>query len=89
MTTATTFIAGASAALAFVAALYFLRFWRVTGDRFFLIFAVAFAVFGGNRVALTVVAQEHDTWIFTLRLIAFALIVVAIVDKNRPRRPSA
>lgn len=86
MTTTTTFIAGASAALSFVAALFFLRFWRATGDRFFALFAVAFVVFGGNRIALTVVVQEHKTWIYLLRLIAFALILAAIVDKNRPTR---
>jgi hypothetical protein len=86
MTTATTFMAGASAVLAAVAALFFLRFWRMSGDRFFLLFALAFAVLAGNRIALTVIPREQDTWIYTLRLIAFAVIIVAIVDKNRPRR---
>jgi hypothetical protein len=86
MTTATTFIAGASGALAAVAALFFLRFWRISGDRFFLLFALAFAVFAGNRIAITVIPREQDTWIYTLRLVAFAVIIVAIVDKNRPRR---
>jgi len=85
MTTATTFIAGASAALAAVAALFFLRFWRVSGDRFFLLFALAFAVIAGNRCAITIIPREQDTWIYTLRLIAFAVIILAIIDKNRPR----
>lgn len=85
MTTATTFIAGASGALAAVAALFFLRFWRMSSDRFFLLFALAFAVLAGNRIAITVIPREQDTWIYTLRLIAFAVIIVAIVDKNRPR----
>jgi hypothetical protein len=85
-TTATTFIAGASGALAAVAALLFLRFWRMSGDRLFGLFALAFAVFAGNRIAITVIPREQDTWIYTLRLVAFAVIIVAIVDKNRPRR---
>jgi uncharacterized protein DUF5985 len=86
MTTATTFIAGASGALAAVAALLFLRFWRMSGDRLFGLFALAFAVIAGNRIAITVIPREQDTWIYTLRLVAFAVIIVAIVDKNRPRR---
>lgn len=87
MSGAVTFIAGASGALSGVAALYFGRFWRVSGDRFFAFFALAFALFAANRIALTAVDQEHAVWVYVFRLAAFVLILVAIVDKNRPRRP--
>lgn len=85
MSTAVTFIAGATAALSAVAGLYFFRFWRLSRDRFFLVFAAAFAVFSANRIALSVVAAENDAWIFACRLIAFLLIAAAIVEKNRAR----
>lgn len=81
-----TFIAGATAALSAVAAVYFGRFWRLSGDRFFAFFALAFALFAANRIALRAVDQEHAAWVYVFRLAAFVLILVAIVDKNRPRR---
>ena len=88
MSNAVVFVAGASAALAGAASVFFLRFWRGTGDRFFLLFAAAFAVFAGNRVVLLVQRGHGDegTWAYLIRLVAFLLILAAIVDKNRESR---
>lgn len=71
-----------------VAALFFLRFWRDTRDRFFLLFAIAFVIEGLNRalLGLTGVSQEHEPFFYLVRLFAFGLILVAIVDKNRTGR---
>ena len=44
------FLLGATAFGCLVVALFFGRFWRVTGDRFFMLMAGAFAVFGLNRI---------------------------------------
>jgi hypothetical protein len=68
-----------------VAGLFFLRFWRQTGDRLFLIFAVSFWILGAQRLALALTTQllESNTWLYLVRLFAFLLILVAIVDKNR------
>ena len=68
-----------------VTGLFFLRFWRETRDRLFLIFAVAFWLLGVQRLAL---AFSHDmsedhTGLYLVRLFAFLLILGAIVDKNR------
>jgi hypothetical protein len=68
-----------------VAALFFLRFWRETGDRLFLIFAGAFGVLGLQRLALALsheMIEEHPG-LYLVRLFAFLLILGAIVDKNR------
>jgi hypothetical protein len=83
------FFMGATAMGFGVAGLFFLRFWRQTGDRLFLIFALAFGLLAGIRVALafTQEVSEAHTFLYTLRFVAFLLILVAIVDKNRPRRP--
>jgi hypothetical protein len=68
-----------------VAGLFFLRFWRQTRDRLFLIFAIAFWLLGAQRLALVLTAQliESHTWLYLVRLFAFLLILLAIVDKNR------
>lgn len=71
-----------------VAALLFLRFWRTSKDRLFLFFAVAFALEAVNRAlyAWNGARSEEATLYFVTRLIAFALILWAIVDKNLGRR---
>ncbi|HEU4955206.1 MAG TPA: DUF5985 family protein, partial [Gemmatimonadales bacterium] len=60
-------------------------FWRDTRDRLFLIFAVAFWIFGVQRLALTLSRDmvEDQTGLYLVRLFAFLLILAAIVDKNR------
>lgn len=75
-----------------VAGLFFLRFWRETRDRLFLAFAVAFWMLGIQRMALIVVpepAVDTVTSLYLIRLAAFVLILLAILDKNRAHRPPA
>jgi hypothetical protein len=69
--------------------LFFLRFWRMSRDRLFLMFAAAFWIYGFHRVGLSMIADNHEirTWLYVVRLLAFLLILVAIVDKNRRRHP--
>jgi hypothetical protein len=71
-----------------VCGLFFLRFWRITHDRLFLIFSAAFWVFGIQRLALGLIepVQEWQTGLYAVRLLGFLLILVAIVDKNRTRK---
>lgn len=79
------FFMGAIAMASVVAALFFLRFWRDTGDRLFLIFAAAFLLLAVTRLGLAMsqVQQEGHTHWYWVRLVAFVLILLAIVDKNR------
>jgi hypothetical protein len=68
-----------------VAGLFFLRFWRETHDRLFGIFAGAFWLLALQRLLLALF-QDPDSeqlWLYGIRLLAFVLILVAIVDKNR------
>ena len=78
-------IAGALAAGYAVAGLFFLRFWSRTRDRLFLMFAVAFWLLSVQRIATVVTASwlEDSTSLYVLRLVAFLIILVAIIDKNR------
>jgi uncharacterized membrane protein HdeD (DUF308 family) len=80
------FIMGASAMASFIAGLFFMRFFRDTRDRLFLIFAMAFWLLGITRFLLTWTDADTEThtYLYTFRLTAFALILYAIVDKNRP-----
>lgn len=68
-----------------VAALFFLRFWRQSGDTLFAIFAASFLLLAAGQalLALTNVPVEERSWIYLLRLAAFTLIIFGIVHKNR------
>jgi quinol-cytochrome oxidoreductase complex cytochrome b subunit len=79
------FLFGTVAMASLVAALFFLRFWRQTRDRFFLFFALAFAVDAVGRTVLGLQAlpTEHEPLIYGGRLVTFVLILAAILDKNR------
>jgi hypothetical protein len=79
------FLLGAVAALALVAALFFLRAWRRTGDGLFLAFAAAFVLEAANRTALAVTPQSSEDLPvpYLIRLGAYALILVGVAVKNR------
>jgi hypothetical protein len=78
------FLMGAITLAWFVAALFFVRFWRETRDRLFLLFAIAFVILALTRIVMVVlnpVGDEH-IHVYLLRLAAYCLILTAIVDKN-------
>ena len=79
------FIMGAIAMASGVVALFFLKFWFETRDRLFAMFALAFLLLGITRVGLATSLQdlEPQTGWYWMRLAAFLLILLAIVDKNR------
>jgi hypothetical protein len=65
------------------AGLFFLRFWRKTHDRLFLMFAIAFWLLGVIRIAMVALGQPgEDHYLYWFRLAAYLLILVAIIDKN-------
>jgi len=78
-------LVGAVAMACLVAAVFFLRFWRATRDRFFLLFALSFAIEGVNRVVLFlfVGVNEDVPAYYAVRLVAYGLILAAIIGKNR------
>ena len=82
-------ILGAVAMASFVAALFFIRFWRDTGDRLFLLFAIAFGADAVTRtlLALVTISEEYQPLFYLGRLLTFGLILLAIIDKNRSRKP--
>ena len=79
------FLVGATGMGCLVIAAFFLRFWRGTGDRFFLLFALGFAAFAVNRCVLAALDEDAEArvGVYIVRLLAFLLLIAAVVDKNR------
>ena len=85
------FIDGMIMTMLLAAGVFFLRYWRGSGDRLYAMFALAFFILGVNRALLAVYAhtgdsgQEHHAVLYAIRLAAFLLILLAIIDKNRAK----
>ena len=77
----------ASGTLALIIGLFFARFWRDTGDRLFGFFGAAFWLLAISWTLLAIYdpTAESRPYIFAIRLVAFLLIITAILDKNRAR----
>lgn len=71
-----------------MAALFFLRYWRIGRERLFLFLSVAFVAFSASWAALAMItpSYEHRSVVYLLRLLAFAAIMIGIADKNRRSR---
>lgn len=82
------FLYGAIAMASAVAGLVFLRFYRRTHDRFFLYFVASFWLEAIGRwcTAMWHLSDDSSVPIYVLRIIAYGLILAAIVDKNLARR---
>jgi hypothetical protein len=76
---------GAMAMAFAVAGMFFYRFWQKTGDRLFALFSLSFFVWAVNRIAIVVANQQGDRgdYYYWVRFLAFAIILTAILDKNR------
>ena len=79
------FVSGLIVALCMVAALVFLKFWRQSHDRLFGFFSGAFFLLGLNYVLLAFNPRESEirAYLYVIRLAAFVIIIVGILDKNR------
>ena len=81
------FLLGVIATTSLIAAAFFLKFWRQTRDALFLAFSAAFLIEGINRASVLFIERpdEGHPSIYIVRFLAFLLILVAIVNKNRRR----
>jgi hypothetical protein len=81
------FLSGA-VVLGFVTcALFFMRFWKRSREGLFLAFGLAFFLFGLGQTILTVgsIPTEERGSIYLIRLVAYLLILTAIIRQNRAR----
>lgn len=79
---------GGIATTSILVGMLFLRFWRTSHDRFFMFFALSFLLEGANRLVLgsSGLVNEDAPVYYLVRLLSYGLILVAILDKNIPRR---
>jgi hypothetical protein len=79
------FLHGAITLASLAISVFFLRFWRSTHERLFLMFSAAFWLLGIHWLLASAFphlsAQAH-----LLRFAAFVLIATAVLDKNRQTR---
>jgi hypothetical protein len=78
---------GAISMACLIAGVFFLRFWRDTKDRFFLLFALSFFIEGLNRFALGLTSDPNEArpFFYFVRFLSFCLILAAIALKNLPK----
>jgi hypothetical protein len=81
------FLSGGVMFACWVAGLFFLRFWRRTHDRLFGLFALAFWLLALERVMLLALdpvwADETRAYVYSIRSLAYLVILAAILEKNR------
>lgn len=82
------FLWGVLAMACVVAAMFFFQYWRMSRDRLFAYFSLAFAAMSVDWLGHALVASTDPARaeVYVIRLFAFVLIIVAIVDKNRQAR---
>jgi hypothetical protein len=78
------FLLGIIVTCSIVASGFFWKFYRQTRDVLFLAFAAAFLIEGINRISFLMIdsPNEGSPAIYIVRLVAFLLILAAIVRKN-------
>jgi hypothetical protein len=67
-----------------IAGLFFFRFWWRTSDVLFVYFGISFFILAVSQAAsaLAAIPSEDLTWIYLLRLAAFTLLIIGIIQKN-------
>jgi hypothetical protein len=81
----TALLDGARVFASLTVALCFLRLGRSSGDRLYHVFAIAFVLLAVSSALIRLGGElgERSALTFVPRLIAFGLIIAAIIDKNR------
>lgn len=79
------FLSGAIVMGFAVACLLFLNYFRKTRKSLFLIFAASFALLSINYflLAITQIPNEERSFLYVIRLLAFSLIIFAIVRSSK------
>jgi hypothetical protein len=67
-----------------IAALFFVRYWKMTGDRFFLFFAASFVAIAVSRVVVDegLPPVGYEPWRYMIRILSYLFIIAGILYKN-------
>ena len=79
------FLYGGLTVMCIAVGFFFLHYWHIQRDRFYLWLMVAFWSLGASWSVHLVFATSSETGanVYLFRLAAFVLITIAIIDKNR------
>lgn len=75
------FVEGAISMGLLIGSGFFFRFWRESRDRLFMFFALSLLLQSLNRA----VGNEDTLVPYLIRVFAYAIIIIGIVDKNLRR----
>lgn len=83
-----TFLRGAAMMALFGIAVFFLRSWRMTRDRLFALFAIAFFMLAVSQIAVLLLDESGEFMpiAYWIRLVAFGFIIFGIALKNLPAK---
>jgi len=78
------FLAGMATMGFLLAGLFFFRFWTRTKDSLFATFGIAFLLLAANQMVITLsnIPREDLSWAYSLRILAFGMLIYGIVSKN-------
>ncbi|HEU4503603.1 MAG TPA: DUF5985 family protein [Nitrospira sp.] len=73
-----------------IAALFFVRFWKLTDDRFFLFFAASFIAIAVSRVVVdeNLPPIGYEPFGYMIRILSYLFIIAGILYKNTSVRTS-
>ena len=73
-----------------IAGLFFVRFWKMTGDRFFLFFAASFVTVAVCRLVTDVAVPPfgYEPLGYMIRIVSYLFIIAGILYKNTYARTS-
>jgi hypothetical protein len=67
-----------------IAALFFVRFWKLTGDRFFLFFTGSFVAIAVSRIVVDEYLPPigYEPFGYAIRILSYLFIIAGILYKN-------
>ena len=79
------FLYGAACLASLAISLFFFLFWKRSRDRLFALFGAAFLILSAERIILATMHAQNEfvPYVYVIRLLAFVVIIIAIIDKNR------
>ena len=86
------FLSGITVVTFAASGVFFFKFYKTSRDPFYLYFCLACWLLSIERIAILAfigpakTSGETSPWVYLIRLVAFLLIMIAIINKNRNRR---
>lgn len=83
------FLSGITVATFLFSGVFFYKFYRTSEDPFYFLFSLACFLLAIERIAIlgfigpAKTSAETAPWVYLIRLVAFLLILFAIISKNR------